>query len=195
MSDIALTFDDGPTARGTERILEVLRAHAARATFFLCGRAAARRPALVRRIDEAGHLVGNHSYSHSFWRMLTASAYDEVLRTEALLWALTGKRSRLFRPPYGLCNPILLNRLRRAGFTIALFDLVPWDWVRPGEAVVASVEARARDGSIVVLHDHEEGRATLEALPVILERLSARGFRFVGLDDLRRPDLLKGPLP
>lgn len=195
MSDLALTFDDGPTAGGTTRILEALARHGARATFFLCGRAADRRPALVRRIADAGHLVGNHSYSHSFWRMLTASAYEEVLRTEALLTGITGQTRKLFRPPYGLCNPILLRRLRRAGFTIALFDLVPWDWVRRAEAVVASVEARARHGSVVVLHDHEPGASTLAALPVLLERLSARGFRFVGLDEVSRPDLLKGPLP
>ena len=176
-----LSFDNGPHPDVTPTVLDVLRAHAAPALFFVCGRNLERPGglALVRRARDAGHRIGNHTYSHSveFGKSDDPSAPEtEIGRTQALLGEL-GEPERLFRPAGGggVLGPNLLSDaavryLRDGAYTCVLWNSVPRDWEDPTGWVDRALEAvRARDWTLVVLHDLPTG--AMAALPSFLERL------------------------
>lgn len=176
-----LTFDDGPSPRWTPQVLDVLRHYRARATFFAVGSALAANPALARRIVREGHTLENHTWSHADLTRLSATRFaSEVDRTSALVRRLTGRPTRLLRPPYGAVNAAVQARAASRGHRIALWDVDPQDWRRPGvSTIVANVLARARPGGIVLLHDGGGDRSqTVAALGQVLETLTRRGYRF-----------------
>lgn len=188
----ALTFDDGPDPHSTPRVLEVLEAHGARATFFLVGRAAARHPALVRRIAAGGHAVGNHSYDHQSFPQLSAGERRAQLRA----WerACPVPHARLLRPPYGdqtwrsRLDPLWL------GWQVVAWNINANDWRGEGaETIAENVLQRLRPGSIVLLHDtlfHCEDLRfaprdpTVRALEIVLA--AASNYRFVTVPELLR---------
>ena len=105
--ELALTFDDGPNPAWTPRLLDILASHDVRATFFLVGRFAQAEPELVRRIAAAGHLIGNHSWSHPNLALTATGRIDEELqRTSETLEQITGAPVRYFRPPFGARRPM-----------------------------------------------------------------------------------------
>jgi peptidoglycan-N-acetylglucosamine deacetylase len=188
---IALTFDDGPTPGYTEEVLRVLKAHEAAATFYLTGQACSDNPTQVREIVNAGHELGNHTYSHR--RMLFvpgATIADEIERTDRLLRASGYYGPITIRPPG--CKRLLTAPiyLARTGRTTVTWDLEPdsmADIAEDPDAMVENVVDGARPGSIVLMHvlvaSRGESRA---ALPRILEQLAARGYRFVTVSELMR---------
>lgn len=169
---VYLTFDDGPSASWTPRVLEVLDRYDIRATFFMLGREADTEPGLVDQVRAAGHSVGNHSVSHAYLPKLS----DSRLRHEVA----DGVRSRCFRPPYGATTSRVRAAIARANMHQVLWDVDPRDWSRPGTpAIVSSVLTHVHDGSIVLLHDGGGDRSqTVAALPQIIEKLRARGYSF-----------------
>jgi peptidoglycan/xylan/chitin deacetylase (PgdA/CDA1 family) len=185
---VALTFDDGPHPTLTPRVLDLLDAHGAKATFFLIGRAARQHPEVARRIAERGHEIANHTSRHTylFWANPPRRVRDEVARAQGEIAAASGKPCRLFRCPVGLKPPFLRGALERAGLA-----LVSWGIRIPCEAgtdaaVIARRLRRVRPGSILLLHDghdrREEGRpGVLDVLPVVLRDLENAGYRFVSL--------------
>lgn len=182
---VALTFDDGPTARGADAVLPVLEAHGVRATFFLIGREAERRPDLVRRIVAAGHEVGNHSWSHQRMAFRPRGFHEEELRrTEVVLDRARGPGPRLFRPPYGKKLVGLPLAVRAQGLT-----MVTWDVEEPAatdpQLYAEEIVARARPGSIILMHPMYGANGTARAaLPLVLEGLKTKGLKVVPAGEL-----------
>lgn len=184
---VALSFDDGPNAEVTPRVLEVLRRYEVKAAFFVCGANAQRHPRLVKQIDEEGHVIGNHTFSHSLFLTLSGLAFGETLKTQEILTDILGKDSKFFRPPHGLASPFFLKKLRRLGFKIIPFDVVAYDWRKSttAEKIIQRVKESVKDRSIIVLHDGDETREKAErmevvkALPGVIESLFESGFEFV----------------
>jgi peptidoglycan/xylan/chitin deacetylase (PgdA/CDA1 family) len=186
---VALTFDDGPTARFTDEVLAVLREEGVKATFFVVGEALERNPSLCQKIVAEGHELGNHSYSHPRMMLRPYSfVRQEVERTDALI-RMCGYGGEIhFRTPSGkklLLLPYFLGRTGRKN--------ISWDVAPEGDRLVAADAAKIVDyvlehthpGSIVLLHvmyrSREESR---EALPGIIRGLSERGYRFVTVSEL-----------
>jgi peptidoglycan/xylan/chitin deacetylase (PgdA/CDA1 family) len=186
---VALTFDDGPHPVFTPQVLDILRRHGARATFFCVGLCASAYPDLLARIVEEGHAIGNHTWSHPYLPDLTR---DEVLRqvdaTGEVIAKATGTAPVLVRPPYGSRTPDVLRWLAGRDLTTVLWDVDPSDWAAPGsEAIAAEVGRSTTAGSIVLMHDAGGDRTqTVAALPGIVESLLGRDLRLVPVDELSR---------
>lgn len=184
---VSLTFDDGPSPGQTERVLDILAAEDVRATFFMLGANVARHPRLARRVVAEGHEVGNHTWSHTTDGSTPADvAKREVDRTQRAIRKATGVSARWFRPPGGRIGPGLTAAARARGMRIVRWTVDPWDWSRPGEAVLAErVVAATKPGSIVLLHDGGGDRSqTVTVLPVVIGQLKRKGYTFVTLDEL-----------
>src|SRR5712691_5270668 len=184
---IAMTFDDGPQAKLTPKLLDLLAAHHIKATFFVIGENVIEHPDIVARAAREGHEIGNHSWSHpNFGKMSDQAARRELQRTDDAIKSATGMRPTLFRPPYGS----LTAREKRwihdeFGYEIILWDVDPLDWKRPGPAVVCNrILKETRAGSIVLSHDIHPG--TIVAMPRTFDQLEAKGFKFVTVSELIR---------
>ena len=178
-----LTVDDGPDPDGTPRWLDALARHGARALFFLSGPNAARFPALVRHIVEAGHRVGNHGWDHvSAWRRPAEVTVADFERAERLLTTYAGGAVRDVRPPYGRLTPGLV-RWCRAGRRLVLWDLLPGDYqpARSADALAAETLALARPGGVAVFHDGGPAQRAVDALDQVLPALAGAGWRFPAL--------------
>jgi len=159
--EVALTFDDGPNPAWTPRLLEILASHGVRAIFFLVGSRAQAEPALVRQIVSAGHLVGNHSWSHPNLALCSAIRIaDELSRTSQSLEEITGAPIRFFRPPFGARRPEVLRAARRLGMTPVLWNAMTSDWKNPSAEAIAQQLVRKIDrlqrhshAANIVLHD------------------------------------------
>jgi peptidoglycan/xylan/chitin deacetylase (PgdA/CDA1 family) len=159
--ELALTFDDGPNPAWTPRLLEILASYDVRATFFMVGSHAQAEPELVRQIAAAGHLIGNHSWSHPNLAVTRASQVrEELSRTSAVLEEITGKPVRFFRPPFGARRPYVLRAARELGMTPVLWNAMTSDWEEPStEKIVArltkKIDRNQRRGRAtnIVLHD------------------------------------------
>jgi peptidoglycan-N-acetylglucosamine deacetylase len=194
--EVALTFDDGPHPESTRRVLELLRRHDARATFFVLGSKALRYPEVVREIAAAGHAVGVHGHEHDRLYALRSARFvtRDLERARGALEAATGVRPTLFRPPVGFVSPGVAVAAERAGLVVVGWSARTLDGrgqSRP-ERVLARATAALASGAILVLHDAAERDdhvpASLAVLGELLERLHARGLRAVTVDALRRPD-------
>jgi peptidoglycan/xylan/chitin deacetylase (PgdA/CDA1 family) len=185
---VALTFDDGPTARGLERALPLLAQHGAHATFFMIGREAQAAPDLVRRVTAAGHEVANHSYSHERMMGLSSSFYDEeIARTNAVLQQAGAPPPRLFRPPYGAKLWSLPLAVERQGLQMVMIDVEePLD--APDARTYADrILADVRPGSILLMHlMYSANQLARDALPLVLQGLRERGYRIVSVGELLR---------
>lgn len=181
---VYLTFDDGPSARYTAQILKILQAYEVRATFFEVGQNVKRYPALTRRVDQLGHSVQNHSWSHPNLTKVNWPTFKyQVRTTDRYLRAQTGYTPRCLRPPYGATNRAVAQRAAMLGKRLTLWSVDPADWSRPGSSVIVRrVLAKVRSGSVILLHDGGGNRSqTVAALPKILKALKARGYLFYPL--------------
>jgi peptidoglycan/xylan/chitin deacetylase (PgdA/CDA1 family) len=159
--ELALTFDDGPNPAWTPRLLDILATHQVRATFFLVGSYAQAEPDLVRRIAAAGHLIGNHSWSHANLALTKASRVREELdRTSQTLEQIVGAPVRYFRPPFGARRPIVFMLARRLGMVPVLWNAMTSDWSESSadaiaERLVEKVDQLKMRGvaANIVLHD------------------------------------------
>ncbi len=180
-----LTFDDGPNPDLTERITAILDRHDARATFFLVGAHAERHRSLVRLLVDAGHTVGNHTYSHvDGWRTKASELAEEMERTTGVLEDAAGRHISWMRPPYGRFTRPMRNWCRARGQTLTMWDVGTGDYLKrvDDRHVLRHVEAYIRPGSVIVLHDNPCcAGTTLRALGAVLERLTAQGWRFPAL--------------
>lgn len=189
----ALTFDDGPGEQ-TPAILEALQEAGVRATFFLCGSNVERYPGHARRIAQAGHEIGNHTYSHpSLLFKSPGKIAWEIARAQKVIEHHTGQRPVLFRPPYGLRWFGLFPILRQQKLKAVMWSVSALDWRSRTEQIVARVAGQARPGVIILLHDgmppQETGdrSATVAALPAILRQLTPR-LRFVTVSEMQSED-------
>lgn len=183
---VALTFDDGPHEKMTERVLEVLEHYHVPATFFLVGEQIERQPELVRRLVAKGHTIGGHSYHHrpTFALQSRCAVSCELQLTEEAAERATGLKMRLFRPPFGVTNPSIGRAVRKAGYTVVGWSIRSLDTVmrQSREEVCRRVLKRLHPGAVILLHDRlPEADRLLEQL---LVGLHERGYRVVPIEDL-----------
>ena len=185
---VALTFDDGPDPVWTPKILAILRREHVPATFFLVGAHVASNPSLVRAELAGGDEVGSHTYTHANlasagWRLPL-----ELTLTQNALAGAAGIRTRLLRPPYSSVPDALTKadwlayrQAAKFGYLVVLTSTDTKDWARPGvRDIVTNAMPRGDRGAIIMLHDSGGNRReTVQALPRIIDRLKARGYRFV----------------
>ncbi|HEX4640875.1 MAG TPA: polysaccharide deacetylase family protein, partial [Chthoniobacterales bacterium] len=153
---IALTFDDGPNATLTPKLLDLLAARHLKATFFVVGQNAADHPEILRRAVREGHEIANHSWSHpNLGKMSDEAVRRELQRTDDAIAAAIGKRPTLMRPPYGSLTARQKKWIHEEfGYRIIIWDVDPLDWKRPGPSVVtARILKETHAGSIVLSHD------------------------------------------
>jgi peptidoglycan/xylan/chitin deacetylase (PgdA/CDA1 family) len=178
--EVALTFDDGPSAGQTPAILEALDRLGARATFFEEGRHVRGREATMRQILALGDEIGNHSFHHP-----VDPGEGELASTQAAIRAATGFTPCLFRPPYGELNRTEEAAARANGLEMVFWTLDSEDDTHPGVGPIrARVVRRTKAGSIVLLHDGGRHPQTVEAIAGIVEGLQRRGFRLVTVTEL-----------
>src|ERR1700736_523189 len=183
---VALSFDDTPSPY-TEEIFRTLVRYHAVATFFVVGNRIDGHAPLLREMVESGMELGNHSYTHPRDLATEAEAASRQLEmANAAIHHASGLRPCLFRPPYGVLTPDLVQRAKGAGLTTAKWTVDPADWTHPGvDAIRERVLAGVQPGAIVVMHDNIETRGeTLKALPGILEGLRTRGLDTVTVSEL-----------
>ena len=195
---VALTFDDGPDARWTPKILDILKAKQAPATFFVIGQNMSREPGLVAREVREGHDVGGHTWTHpNIAEIPAAQAVVELNATQRLFETITGRSMRLFRPPYfGDAEPStprevapLLTAQKEGYLTVGL-RIDPDDWKKPDprrivETTLARLQDTNRPGQIVLLHDSGGDRSrTVEALPALIDAIRAHGYQLVTVAQL-----------
>jgi peptidoglycan/xylan/chitin deacetylase (PgdA/CDA1 family) len=167
--EIALTFDDGPNPRWTPQLLDILERHGAKATFFLIGQYAAQQPELVRRIHAAGHLIGNHTWSHPDLAITgKIQTREELARTNGELESILGAPVRFFRPPFGSRRPATLRIARELGLTPVMWNSTAYDWnTNSAELIETRAEKlivrNGRRGRATNLLLHDGGHLTLEA--------------------------------
>lgn len=197
---VALTFDDGPDADWTPKILDVLEQRHVPGTFFVIGENAVENEGLLKRIVAGGSEIGNHSYTHpNLAQVPDAEVQLELNATQRVIEAYTGRETRLFRAPYfGDAEPTTADEIgpalvaQRAGYTVVGLHVDPDDWKRPGtDAIVQRTIDQVthpeadRATNVILLHDGGGDRAqTVAALPRIIDGLRAQGYRFVPVSEL-----------
>lgn len=181
---IALTFDDGPNEM-TLLVLDVLKKYNAKATFFCIGKNIEAHPDILKRTIEEGHTIGNHSYSHSpffdFYRKEQVIA--EIERTDALIESVLGKKTILFRPPYGITNPSIRRALavtqhKTIGWNIRSLDGI----IKNEKFLLDRIIKRIKPGGVVLLHD--TSIQTINVLEELLSYLQKNNYSVVPLEDL-----------
>ena len=152
---LALTYDDGPNDPHTLRLLEVLARHDVHATFFLIGRYVQQLPEITRKIVEAGHVVGNHTFSHPLLIFKNAAEIrQELSDCRSALQDAVGEHSNLFRPPFGGRRPAVLRIARELGLEPVMWNVTGYDWNAPPAAVIErKVAKQIRGGDVILLHD------------------------------------------
>jgi len=182
---IAMTFDDGPHATNTPKLLEMAAERHIKLTFFVLGECVEQNPDVLRREVAEGHEIGNHSWSHpNLAKLSDADVRSQLQRTEDIIEKTAGIKAKLMRPPYGELTKrqrILVNH--EFGYKVILWDVDPLDWKRPGPNVVAQrIIAGAQPGSIILSHDIHP--PTIAAMPQVFDALLAKGFKFVTVSEL-----------
>jgi peptidoglycan-N-acetylglucosamine deacetylase len=189
---LALTYDDGPNDPHTLSLLEVLARHNMRATFFLIGRYVRQRPEIVREIVNAGHIVGNHTFTHP---LLTFKGEAEIRREltncrsalqDAIGEAFKGKAANLFRPPFGGRRPAVLRIVRELGLEPVMWNVTGYDWNAPPATVIEQkVVSQIRGGDVILLHDGgyrqmgADRSQTVLATDRLIIRYKEEGYEFV----------------
>jgi peptidoglycan-N-acetylglucosamine deacetylase len=189
---LALTYDDGPNDPHTLRLLEVLARHDVRATFFVIGRYVRQRPEIVREVVKAGHVIGNHTFTHP---LLTTKSNAEIRRelsdcaaalSDTIGDAFTGKAADLFRPPFGGRRPAVLRIARELQLEPVMWNVTGYDWNAPPAAEIeGKVASQIRGGDVILLHDggHRQMGAdrsqTVIATDHLISRYKAEGYEFV----------------
>jgi peptidoglycan/xylan/chitin deacetylase (PgdA/CDA1 family) len=189
---LALTYDDGPNDPHTLRLLEVLAKHNVHATFFLIGRYVRERPDIAREIAKAGHIVGNHTFTHP---LLTFKSEKEIKQQlaacRAALQDSFGGHSNLFRPPFGGRRPAVLRIARELNLQPIMWNVTGYDWTAPPAATIErKVANQIHGGDVILLHDggHEQLGAdrsqTVIATDHLISRYKSEGYEFVTIPQM-----------
>ncbi|MFC5405197.1 polysaccharide deacetylase family protein [Cohnella soli] len=192
-TDIALTFDDGPDPEYTPKLLDLLKKHGAKATFFVVGENAERHPELVARIHEEGHVLGIHNYLHySNWLMRPRTVQKHIRLTSDAIKRITGTSPKYYRPPWGILNVFDYRNIGH--LQIVLWSSLFNDWKKRvgAERLYRRMRKKLKPGQVFLLHDcgttlgadREAPANTIEALSRILNDGRELGYRFVGIDDM-----------
>lgn len=191
MKKIALTFDDGPS-RYTLEILDILKSHRLKTTFFCLGKNLEKYPQIAKKINESDHIIANHGYNHHPIKSPLGLNFKEIEKTQELIQKIDPKAKKFFRPPYGILNPILKRKLEKTDYKIIMFDIVGKDWQKgiTADQITKNVTSKLFDKAIIVLHDgfdhHNDGdrSQTVKALPQIIKDAKKKSYEFVSIDKL-----------
>ncbi len=186
---IALSFDDGPHPRYTSQILDILAEYDVKATFFLLGQEVEEHPWLVQRIDNEGHEIGNHSFTHRnfVWLSWDEIIEEEIKPTGKLIEDITGDYPKLIRPPYGAISERQLESFGRTNYRIVNWSVDTGDYEEENqpEIIMARTHLQLHPGAIVLMHDGGGDRSnTVEILPEFIEMLQREGFELTTVGDL-----------
>jgi len=178
-NNIVLSFDDGPDPL-TPEVLGILQKHGVKAMFFLIGHKIEGRRELVQKIHHEGHVIGNHTFSHTgrFYFWTASKMLEDINRTTLLIESITGERVRYFRPPFGVTNPPLAKALSKTRLDTIGWSFRSFDTVRPLDARMEKrVMREVKKGDILLFHDTSQGMA--EFLDRMIPKLKEKGFKFV----------------
>lgn len=186
---VALTFDDGPDPTYTPKVLHLLDEYHDHGTFFVIGRKVEQFPNITREIYEFGNEIGNHTYTHSHLRHMTAEVLrKEMSQTATAIRDATGQSPSCFRPPRGFYNDLSVRTAHQAGYSVILWswDEDSRDWETPGvQKIVQTVIDHLHPGDIILLHDGTgNNKQTVSALHTILPLLHQRGYKSVTVTKL-----------
>lgn len=187
--NIVLSFDDGPSIQNTSKILDILKVYNAHAIFFCIGSKIKGNEVLLKRMLEEGHTVANHSFSHSTWFdfFSVKRIKKEIHETNEMLFDSIGLRSKLFRPPYGVVNPMVANAIKAANVTTIGWNKRSFDTVlKNKEEVLNRISNNLKPGDIILLHDTAPG--CVELLKDFLELLIAKGYTAERFDKIAQVD-------
>ncbi|MCG7346072.1 polysaccharide deacetylase family protein [Sporosarcina sp. ACRSL] len=178
---VALTFDDGPDPKVTRQILKTLQKHEAKATFFMLGSRVEYYPDIVNELKEAGHELGNHTWTHADLTKLGPDRITkEINKTSAIIEEVTGQKVEAFRPPYGAVNDKVESTI---GLPFVLWDVDTLDWkYRDPARILRVVKEKVKDGSIILMHDIHQ--STADGLDDVLTYLKNEGYDFVTVREL-----------
>ncbi len=182
---VSITFDDGPDPVKTPLILEVLKNQEVYATFFFIGKNIEGNELLVKRLSGEGHLIGNHSFSHSGWFDLFSAKRmaAELLKTNQLIENIIGKSPAFFRPPFGVINPMVSKSLQKTRLKAICWDIRSLDTLnKAAEKTSQKILRKLKPGSVILLHDHT--KYTGHHLDELLTGIGNAGYRIVPLDKL-----------
>lgn len=185
---LAISFDAAWGADCTPTLLKILKENDIKTTFFLTGIWVKKYPDVVKTIADAGHELGNHSSTHPHCNSLSEEEFlKELKENEEMIYKLTKKRTRLFRPPFGEYNNTNIKAARKNGYEVIQWSVDSLDWQELGvEAVVDRILKNAHPGAIILFHNN--AKYTPEALPIILKKLKEKGYKIVPVSEL----LIKG---
>jgi peptidoglycan/xylan/chitin deacetylase (PgdA/CDA1 family) len=182
---IALTFDDGPNETITPQILDILAQENIRATFFVIGNNLTANKDVLLRINEEGHIIGNHSYSHTIKTTLfsTQKLKEDIAKCSKNIAEIINKRPLFFRPPFGITTPrykrvLAQLQMKSIGWSIRSLDTIEKD----KDVLYKKITSKLKNGSIVLFHDSEQ--VTLEVLPEIISYCNTNGIKIVPLSEL-----------
>lgn len=185
---VAITFDDGPDPKSTIPLLDLLRERKVPAAFFCIGKRIDAHPEVAARIVTDGHLIENHSYSHSYWtNLFTARRLrDEIERTHAAIQRAAGTKPRCFRPPLGLSNPLIFEVAHALGLRLVGWSARGLDTqTNDANRVVNRIINRLKPGAIILLHDGNIPADQLVlTVKTLLDRVQELGYEVVRLDRL-----------
>jgi peptidoglycan/xylan/chitin deacetylase (PgdA/CDA1 family) len=182
--ELFLTFDDGPTTKITTFVLDQLKRHKAKATFFCIGKNIQQNPALFQRIIEDKHTIGNHTQQHlNGWKNNTEAYIHDFLKCEHAISNLIEKpqETRLFRPPYGKIKKRQAKEILKKNYRIVMWDVLSADFDTSisKEKCLENVLKNTKNGSIIVFHDSVKASEKVQyALPKVLEYFSKKGYLF-----------------
>ena len=190
---IALTYDDGPNDPHTLKLLEVLAKHGVQATFFMIGRYVQKQPEIARAVAQAGHVIGNHTFSHPLLIFESAArTRSQLVDCQQALDSAIGEHSNLFRPPFGGRRPATLRVARALGLETVMWNVTGYDWNAPPAPVIERKIARQiRGGDIILLHDggHRAMGAdraqTVIATDNLIRRYKGEGYEFVTVEEMK----------
>lgn len=183
-ADIALTFDDGPTEY-TAAVLDLLKEFNRKATFFLIGRQVEKYPELAKRIIAEGHTIGNHTYSHrKTTGFLNAREMEaEIRECDRAIQAVTSRKVKFYRPPFGVTNPSVKKAVQETGHTVMGWSIRSLDTViREEENILNRILRRLEPGKVILLHDTSP--KSVNVLRQLLQEMEERSLGTVTLDQM-----------
>ncbi|AVR47489.1 polysaccharide deacetylase family protein [Christiangramia fulva] len=170
---VALSFDDGPTTISLE-LLDILDKFNVKAAFFCIGKEIEKNPDIFREIIKRGHIVGNHTYSHTKKMGFISSEkiYEEIIHCDKVAKKIGGVQMKLFRPPFGIINPKTKKALQRSGHTVIGWSIRPYDAItKSNDVILKRITRKVKSGDLILLHDNmPKTPAILEQLLVLLKQ-------------------------
>ncbi len=179
---VAITFDDGPHPIITTGLIKVLEKHEVKAAFFCIGNKIAKHRKIIEMIEDKGHLIGNHSFTHHRWFDLFTSnkMLKEITNTSNEIEKVTGKRPSLFRPPYGITNPQLKKAVETSGMISVGWSLRSFDTIHGKEKVMKKLKSRTAPGKIILFHDTNKN--IVQIIDEYIIWLKSNGYKIVSLE-------------